>query len=307
MAHGARLMEGSGMASRRTQWLLGALAAAGIVAGGIALKHRGAAPNEASTPAPAAAIQPPRPAAAAQAVQPATGAPAVSVPAGDEPIAVQLERLAATGAPNDAFAAYLLVMNCAAFNHQHNDPVFDEKMRAFRQAHPQQGEHDARVCAGMTERQWQARLDYLAFAAGRGVPLAVWSFAHEGPFGDPSALKTRPDDPLVRDWKARATAQLTQSAEAGEPLTLMMWGLEKMSGSDLAPRDPVRGYTYLLATSLIGADRYGPSERTAQLYGADSPLMTIFAANLTPEQRAAATAAARRIADEARARRQRQG
>lgn len=296
------------MASRRTQWLLGALAAAGIVAGGFALKHRGPAPDEASTSAPAAAIEPlPRPAVPAQAVQPPPGAPAISVPAGDEPIAVQLERLAATHAPDDAFAAYMLVMNCAAFNHQHNDPVFDEKMREFRQAHPQQGERDARVCAGMTERQWQARLDYLAFAAERGVPLAVWSFAHEGPFGDPSALKTRPDDPLVREWKAKAINQLTQSAEAGEPLTLMMWGLERMSGSDLAPKDPVQGYAYLLATSLIQADLHGPNAATAQLYGTNGQLMTIFASTLTPEQRAAATAAARRIADEARARRQRQG
>lgn len=294
------------MASRGNRWLVGALAAAGIVACGFALRHRLAAPDDATVAAPAASAAPlPRPAAPVQAIQPARGTPAaVAIPAEDLPISVQLDRLAATHAPEDTFAAYLLVMNCAAFNHQHNDPVFDQKMREFRQAHPQRSAHDARVCANMTERQWQARLDYLAYAARYGVPLAVWSFAHEGPFGDPSALKTRPDDPLVQEWRTKAIAQLTQSAEAGEPLTLMMWGLERMTGSDLAPKDPLQGYTYLLATSLIQADRYGPNDRTAQLYGANGQLMTIFAGKLTPEQRAAAAVAARRIADTAKARQQ---
>ena len=68
-------------------------------------------------------------------------------------------------------------------------------------------QHDARLCGPMTERERQARLDYLAIALEAGVRGAAEAFLEAGPFGDPSALQTRPDDPLVKEWKATARAE----------------------------------------------------------------------------------------------------
>jgi hypothetical protein len=148
----------------------------------------------------------------------------------------------------------------------------------------------------MTERERQARLDHLAMAVKAGVPSAAWIFATEGPFGDPSALKTRRDDPLVQAWKATATAQLVRDAERGEPATLIAWGMEKLNGSDFTDKDSVGGYGYLLAFGMIQADREGSGDTGAQLYAEGSAMMNAIAAGLTPQQRATALAEARRIA-----------
>jgi hypothetical protein len=291
------------MTRQTTRWLVGALAAAIVVAVGLAWKHQPLLSDAPPVLTPSTVRSMPLSSSAAHApvtmqVPSDVGQLAKLDTAEVHPLSVQTERLIAAHEPTAAFAAYVLVMSCAAFNHRHNDPVFDEKMRAWRQAHPQQREQDQKVCAGMTERQWQARLDYLAFAAQNGVPLAVLAFAQEGPFGDPSALKTRPDDPFVREWKTMAAAQLTQSAEEGELLTLMMWGLDRINGSDVAPKNPMQGYGYLLAVGLIDADLHGPDHPTARTYAADSSLMTALGANLTSEQRAAAAIAAQRIAND---------
>jgi hypothetical protein len=153
------------------------------------------------------------------------------------------------------------------------------------------------MCTGMTERERLARLDYLAIAVKGGVEGAAWTFANEGPFGDPSALKTRPDDPLVQEWKTTATTQLTQAAEAGDQMVLLVWGLQLLSGSGFAEKNPVLGLSYLLAFGFIQSDRAGPGDPGAQMYKDGSTMINALAGNLTAEQRAAAVATGRSIAD----------
>jgi hypothetical protein len=223
------------------------------------------------------------------------------------PVGVLVERLLATHDPQQAYAAYLMVSGCAWYNSKHDIQVYDDKLRVNRAMNPSETAHLNKMCGNMTERERQARLDYLAIAVKAGVPGTAWTFAAEGPFGDPSALKTRPDDPLVREWKATALAQLTQSAEAGDPSTLVVWGLQNLGGSDLADKNPALAYRYLIAFGLMDADRAGPNDAGAKAYADGSPMMNAFGFDLTPEQRASEQAAARRIADEARARRKRQG
>lgn len=214
----------------------------------------------------------------------------------DEPVGVQVQRLIATNDGQQALAAYWLLLGCASFNQRHDINVYDEQLHVYRRANAAEERHAGKVCSSMTERERQARLDYLAMAVKAGVPFAAWIFATEGPFGDPSALKTRPDDPLVQAWKAAATAQLVRDAERGESGTLIAWGMEKLNGSDLTDKDPVGGYGYLLAFGMIQADREGSGDTGAQEYAEGSALMNALGAGLTPQQRATALAEARRIA-----------
>jgi hypothetical protein len=214
----------------------------------------------------------------------------------DEPVGVQVQRLIATNDGRNAFEAYWLLLGCTSFNLHHEINVYDEQLRAYRRMNAAEQRHAGKVCGSMTERERQARLDYLAMAVKAGVPSAAWIFATEGPFGDPGALKTRPDDPLVQAWKATATAQLVRDAERGEPGTLIAWGMEKMNGSDFTDKDPVGGYGYLLAFGLIRADREGAADPGAQVYAEGSEMMSAIGAGLTQQQRATALVEARRIA-----------
>ena len=214
----------------------------------------------------------------------------------DEPVGVQAQRLIATNDGRKAFEAYWLLLGCTSFNLHHEINVYDEQLRAYRRMNAAEQRHAGKVCGSMTERERQARLDYLAMAVKAGVPSAAWIFATEGPFGDPGALKTRPDDPLVQAWKATATAQLVRDAERGEPGTLIAWGMEKMNGSDFTDKDPAGGYGYLLAFGLIRADREGSADPGAQVYAEGSEMMSAIGAGLTQQQRATALVEARRIA-----------
>jgi hypothetical protein len=218
----------------------------------------------------------------------------------DEPIEVQVQRLIATNNGQQAFAAYWLLVGCTSFNQHHNVDLYDDQQHANRSMNADEQRLAGKVCASMTERDRQARLDYLAKAVETGIPFSAWIFATEGPFGDPSALKTRPDDPLVKLWKVTATAHLARDAERGEPATLIAWGMDKLNGSDFTDKDPVGGYGYLLAFGLIQADRKGAGDAGAQAYAEGSAMMDAIAADLSPEQRAAALAEAQRIASAAK-------
>lgn len=286
------------------RWLVGACAAAGIAAAVIAWTQRGAdaAPPVVAAQAPAPAARPRTPAPApSETMLPASmlGADA------DLPLSAQVARLLATQDPQAAYTAYLLVSSCARFNRRHDLEVFDVRLRAARSITAAERQGLNALCGAMTERERLARLDYLAIAVKAGVAGAAWTFAAEGPFGDPSALTTRPDDPLVREWKMTAARQLTEAAEAGDLTSLMLWGFENLAGSALTAKYPVVGYGYLLATSLIAADSAGANHPSARLYAQGSDMMNVMGGNLTPAQRAAAMLEAQRIAARVKARRAR--
>ena len=61
-------------------------------------------------------------------------------------------------------------------------------------------------------RDWQPKI-----AVEAGVLGASRAFLAEGPFGDgDNALKSRPDDPLVVEWKAAVVGYLTRDAYKGD-------------------------------------------------------------------------------------------
>jgi hypothetical protein len=230
------------------------------------------------------------------------------------PLNVQVERLLATHRPEDAYRAYWLVADCAAFNLSGDRIVFDEEeirqhtpgaLPGFRGMSAEEKRRDATLCAGMTERERQSRLDYLALAANAGVFGAAVNFATEGPFGDPSALQTRPDDPLVREWKTRASVLLTQAAEARADISAIQYLMEEYGkGAGITGKNPLLAYRYLAAWTLIEEELLGPGNPASTIFASQREHALDTVPDVSPEQRAAELAAARRIADLAKAKRE---
>jgi len=238
------------MEKRRQLWLVGTLVVAGIGVAGLVWNSstRDTVVAVTSAPPPAA----PRAAVPVHAV-PAAVPASVLAAAASQNLSAHVTDLLASHDPHDAYAAYMLVSSCASFNRRHDLEMHDNKLGARRALNADERRDMTRMCGAMTERERLARPDYLATAVKAGVPGAAWMHAVEGPFGDPSALTTRPDDPLVREWKATAATQLDAAAEAGDTTALMLWGLQKLGGSDLTDKRPAQGYVYLVAVGLIEA------------------------------------------------------
>ncbi len=233
-----------------------------------------------------------------------------SAPAPDEaPLAEQVEQLAATHDPESEYKAYWLIRDCEAFNRVHDNLIMDiDQLTKNNQWFPFRGmtdsekQHETKVCTGMTERMRTSRFNYLADAVKAGVSGAVVQVVDEGPFGDRSALTTRPDDPLVQEWKTTVTEQLSRQAESGDQVTLNFLWARRAMGDELIPKDPALAYRYAVALGLIFKDLDGPQGIGATLYASDGNLVKSIS-DLSAEQRAVELAAAQHIADAARARR----
>jgi hypothetical protein len=298
---------------RRRRGVLALAALVLGVAGSIAWRQAGHdAADPPAAPSPARVHSPALPAPAAIHAPAASHTTAPFAPGADAPpLQVQVERLLATHDPQNAYRAYQMVANCATFNANGDRLIFDQdevkrwkgdSLPGFRGMTDDEKRHDAKVCAGMTERERQNRLDYLTIAARAGVTGAAESFMEEGPFGDKSALRTRPDDPLVREWKDTVRTQMTRAAESGADLgALLVWQHAVSAGSDAVDKDPALAYRYSLAVGMVESDLIGPDTPLAKIYAPDSGTVTALAAALSPQQRAAELAAAQAIAERARA------
>lgn len=209
-------------------------------------------------------------------------------------------------------AAYQLLADCATFNRDGDRLIFGTRNRdgtlpGFRNLNAAEKAHDARICPGMTERMRLSRIDYLAIAARAGVDGAAIKMAGEGPFGDPGALLVRPDDPLVREWKKEVVALLDRAADDGDLDVLEYIAFQYANGDALFDKHPALAYRYGVATGLIYRDLLAPGDTLAALYAPDGNQMSEIGAALSAEQRAQELAAATRIAELARARRQEAG
>lgn len=202
----------------------------------------------------------------------------------------QLARLAASGNPDDAYAAYNLLDDCIVFQHEGRLPALEFERGS--EMTPEEKSAQQQLCADLTERQKSARLDYLAAAARGGVPGAATRFMQEGPFGDRSALRSRPDDPLVLAWKQQAIAQLTAQAEQAELTSVSTLMMAYLADGEVVKKDAPQAYGYLLALRMAYDDILTP--------GAANPYQDSYwhwlRDELTPEQQAAATRKAETIA-----------
>ena len=212
--------------------------------------------------------------------------------AAPEPVtlAQQLARLDASGKPEDAYAAYNLLDDCIAFQQEGRLPALEFELG--REMTAEEKAAQRQLCGGLTQRQRDARLGYLATAARAGVPGAATLFLSEGPFGDRSALRNRPDDPLVQQWKQQAIAQLTAQADQAELASVSTLMMAYLRDGDVVQKDAPQAYGYLLALRMAYDDMLAP--------GATNPYQDEYwhwlQDELTPAQQTAAMARAQAIA-----------
>lgn len=205
-------------------------------------------------------------------------------------LAQQLARFDASGKPEDAYAAYNLLDDCIAFQQEGRLPALEFELG--REMTAEEKAAQRQLCAGLTQRQRDARLGYLATAAKAGVPGAATLFLSEGPFGDRSALRNRPDDPLVQEWKQQAIAQLTAQADQAELASVSTLMMAYLRDGDVVQKDAPQAYGYLLALRLVYDDMLAP--------GSTNPYQDEYwhwlQDELTPAQQTAAMARAQAIA-----------
>lgn len=227
-------------------------------------------------------------AAAAPIAKQATGrrsdffdASAVSHGALPEPKSARIARLGATGNPRDAFQAYQLANACAS--------IRESRRTTLPEITPDQV--DAQ-CGDITNDQIRNMEKHLDLAVKAAVPGALVAKSTRGPFGDGlDVLTTRPNDPMVVQWRGDMVDALTaHAAETGELLTL--FGLENAHASDLfGRRDMTLSLTYFLVQ--IEIMRRNPKART--LIEAMERNANIVYADLSTEQKEAARQNARAI------------
>jgi hypothetical protein len=227
---------------------------------------------------------------------------------GEKSLMQQVEQLMTTNVPANAYLAYRMIQDCAEFNAQGDRVIYDDtgfpndnRMVPYRPMKAEEKQRATALCTGMTERERQSRLDYLTIAAKAGVSDAAVAFAQEGPFGDPTALKTRPQDPLVQEWKTGAITQLVRAAESGSDRGALLYlAAGSFQGSDLLEQNPLLAYRYNMAMGMIDVDKFSSNSYIARLFSEKRAELEEMVKDFTPEQRAAELSAARHIADNAK-------
>ncbi|MBV6319600.1 hypothetical protein [Duganella violaceipulchra] len=207
-------------------------------------------------------------------------------------LAQQVDRLAATGRPADALDAYWLVQTCIDFQRTGDLAVADGDF--MRPANAAEKAAEKLLCADMTERMRTTRLDHLALAARAGIDSADLAFLQTGPFGDRSALESRPDDPLVLAWKAQALSYLEAQAQQGRiPSMITLLG-EYNEDSALQKRHPLAALRYATAVHDHYEALLGGANRTAPNPLPDE-FMQKMSQGLSPDQVRLATAEGRQL------------
>lgn len=219
-------------------------------------------------------------------------APRLPAPDPRYTLAQQVDMLAATRRPQDAYVAYWLVQTC--MDYKRTGELRVEDGDAFRPATAAEKVEEARRCDGVTERMKTTRLEHLALAARGGANAADLLFLKAGPFGDPSALESRPDDPLVLAWKEEAVGYLEMQAERGSLSSMITLVGEYNEDLDLQKKHPASALRYATAVhgyydALLGGDpRNGANPLTEDF-------MQRMAQGLSPEQVKLAVAEGQKI------------
>jgi hypothetical protein len=212
------------------------------------------------------------------------GAPPPTLPpVPAEPLAQRIERLVASGDPHDAYRAWWLLHACVVFGRTGHLPERDG-------TEPDAIADPARACATVNERMKMARIDHLERAARAGVEGALAELVEEGPFGDPTALTTRPDDPLVKAWKERVNGMLNEQAEQGYWASLYQLFTGFWFGHPAIAADRQSALAYGMALRDIMVKLDGVPEQQAIPF--NGPFLDEIGTGLTPDQKARAQARA---------------
>lgn len=271
---------------------------------GIALLNRSNEPPPVSTASPpprTAAVAPPLPLASDGATAPATQQAQLQVPEHKQPAskAQQFAQLVSTGQPADAYRATGLLYECRLARKYEKDlkssrPGDLGESMAYQLKH---GEDPAawreRACGDLTDQQQSQMIVLLEKAAAAGVPSAALSLMREGPFGDWSALHTRPDDPLVLEWRKRMFSLIELAASKGDFSAMSTLADQYATGQGVGVieggTNAARALEYATAMHLLYESRRGK-----EMLGKAQQLAKLTA-RLKPEEAAKAREAGERL------------
>jgi hypothetical protein len=225
------------------------------------------------------------------------GPPLLGADIAAQTLAQQLERLSVSREPRDAYQAYRLVRACMDLQR----PPAQASLTVDADSALARVPDPAAFCAGMTERMRMDRIVLLEQAARAGVDGAVEALVEEGPFGDPNALATRPDDPLVTEWKARIGRMLGEQAGQGDWASLYLLFTGYAFGNPAIDVDRQNALAYGLALRDIVVRLDGLTEDEAIPF--NGPFLDQVRAGLNPEQQSRAALQAAAIVDAARRKR----
>jgi hypothetical protein len=181
----------------------------------------------------------------------------------------EVAELIASRKPADALKAYGIIEGCEELR-----PVFEmNPTTAAFLPHKKQ-------CATITDAMRRSKYDYLRVAAYAGTPGVGSAWLRYGPSGDIDALRTRPNDPSVVEWKQQATALVIRDGDKGDFNALQ----DLMNGyagkTPVFDADPSRALAYAIAyKELVDLLQLGPIQNQPT----DAEL-DVLAAKLSPEQ-----------------------
>ena len=192
----------------------------------------------------------------------------------------EVAELIASREPADALKAYGIIEGC-------------EDLRPVFEMNPTPGAFlpHKKQCATITDAMRRSKYDYLRVAAYAGTPGVGSAWLRYGPSGDVDALRTRPNDPSVVEWKEQATALVIRDGDKGDFDALQ----DLMNGyagkTPFFDADPSRALAYAIAyKDVVDLLQLGPIQNQPT----DAEL-DVLAAKLSPEQLAWAKAFAAAI------------
>ncbi len=170
---------------------------------------------------------------------------------------------AAAGDPEKSFDAYKKIEECLTLETD-KEIVDDVHVKVAKQDtgfQLQIEEHKLdeatlqvlrRTCAGLTGRSRLDRLHLLRYAVDQGVPRALGVYIFAGPQGDHAALKERPNDPAVIEWRDDALWRLDERIAQGYPDALMIGTIAyQQLGKVVTTADLYTGY--MAVNKVLGA------------------------------------------------------
>lgn len=163
------------------------------------------------------------------------------------------EHLAKSESAADNFEAYVLLADCVMAMDQKQltrvtrQAELDNRQKALIQS----GSVDSAIaanCGDFNGSDLERRLPLLEKAAKAGIPMAAIHLTSQGPWGDPSALTTRGNDPLVVEWKSRMETLIRIAADKGDLMAIFSLSEQYSTGVGVAERiDNELALTYATA------------------------------------------------------------
>jgi len=109
-----------------------------------------------------------------------------------------------------------------------------------------------RNCSDLQPEDFHQRTELLQRAAAAGIRNAALWMINEGPFGDPSALITRPKDPLVLEWRQNTVQLLHVAAKKGDTGALASLADQYLTGTGIVLSiDAKAALTYRTALDMV--------------------------------------------------------